>query len=455
MDAQEMEKERELGGTEKSWCKAVPGGTGIMVVAVAISRPIELSFLRTALQKLQDSNQILRAKLPLQRGVESFTISLAPYVEIESFDAVETSEILSRRIGASGEVSPFERLVEHDLNRNPWAVQAGSSAAAPAPVFFAATYAVPESETTIVSLRLHSAVCDRTTSSSVLWWLLGLLAEIEDGDGGERTAHPGIEEMTIMATAGKPFWARGRDILGYSFNFTRSACLPFQNTALPRSSAIARMVLTAAETSDLLSACKSRGVKLCGVLTAAMLLAALSSKHLPAGRSESYTVITMIDCRKFLDPKLDSLDLGFYNSAIQNAYSVREGEDLWEVADRCHGSLSKAIDGNRHITDMADLNLLMRKAIDNPILTPSSSMRTALLSVFEETVVYEPCHIYRRAGVEEFIACSSVHGVGPSVAVFDSIRDGQLQCDCLYPTPLHSREQIQALVDHAKSILVG
>lgn len=63
-------------------------------------------------------------------------------------------------------------------------------------------------------------------------------------------------------------------------------------------------------------ACKSRGVKLCGVLTAAMLLAAVSSKHLPAGRSENYTVITMIDCRKFLDPRLDSLDLGMTISDV-------------------------------------------------------------------------------------------------------------------------------------------
>jgi hypothetical protein len=36
---------------------------------------------------------------------------------------------------------------------------------------------------------------------------------------------------------------------------------------------------------------------------------------------------------------------------------------------------------NRHFLDMADLNFL--KAIDNPGLTPSSSLRTALLSVFE------------------------------------------------------------------------
>jgi hypothetical protein len=46
------------------------------------------------------------------------------------------------------------------------------------------------------------------------------------------------------------------------------------------------------------------------------------------------------------------------------------------------------------------------------------------------------------------------HGVGPSIAIFDTIRDGLLDCVCVYPAPLHSREQMQELVDTMKAVLV-
>ena len=103
---------------------------------------------------------------------------------------------------------------------------------------------------------------------------------------------------------------------------------------------------------------------------------------------------------------------------------------------------------------MSDLNYLMCKAIENPGLTPSSSLRTALISVFEDPVVVDSGEMHGEIGVEDFVGCASAHGVGPSIAVFDTIRNGMLDCACIYPSPLHSREQIQGLIDHMKRILV-
>lgn len=103
---------------------------------------------------------------------------------------------------------------------------------------------------------------------------------------------------------------------------------------------------------------------------------------------------------------------------------------------------------------MADLNFLMCKAIENPGLTPSSSLRTAILSVFEDTVVDNSGKKQKDVGVEDYMGCASIHGVGPSIAIFDTIRDGSLDCVCVYPSPLHSREQMQEVFGKVKDILI-
>lgn len=69
-------------------------------------------------------------------------------------------------------------------------------------------------------------------------------------------------------------------------------------------------------------------------------------------------------------------------------------------------------------------------------------------------MIEESSESHQEIGLEDYVGCSSVHGVGPTVAVFDTIRDGRLDCTCVYPSPLHSREQIEGLIDEMKRILV-
>ncbi|GLT40665.1 hypothetical protein SLA2020_329380 [Shorea laevis] len=111
--------------------------------------------------------------------------------------------------------------------------------------------------------------------------------------------------------------------------------------------------------------------------------------------------------------------------------------------------------GGRHFSDMADLNFLMLKAIENPALTSSSSLRSCFMTVFEDTVIDNSDNKRQDVGLEDYMGCASVHGIGPSIGVFDTIRDGRLDCVCVYPAPLHSREQMQELVDGMKSVLVA
>lgn len=146
--------------------------------------------------------------------------------------------------------------------------------------------------------------------------------------------------------------------------------------------------------------------------------------------------------------------LGFYHSAILNTHDVGGGETLWELANRCYMSFSNAKKSNKHFTDMSDVNFLMCKAIENPGLTKASSLRTSLISVFEDPVMDDSNEMHQELGLEDYVGCSSVHGIGPSIAIFDTVRDGLLDCACVYPSPLHSREQMQELIDHMKKILV-
>lgn len=129
-------------------------------------------------------------------------------------------------------------------------------------------------------------------------------------------------------------------------------------------------------------------------------------------------------------------------------------ENIWDLANRCYTSFADAKKNNKHFSDMSDLNFLMCKAIENPSLTPSSSLRTALISVFEDPIIDDSIDMHQRIGLEDYVLCASVHGVGPSIAIFDTIRNGCLDSAFVYPVPLHSKEQMQELIDHMRRILV-
>ncbi|WOL15662.1 hypothetical protein Cni_G24443 [Canna indica] len=437
---------RSFGGTEYSWFRAVHGGTGVTVLALLLSRPVSLPALDSALRRLQTSHPLLRSHLTTASGSPdqpSFSVPSSPSLSLSSLTARDVVR------HPTPPASPLLAVLEHELNKNPW-----SDPALSRPVLHATVYDAPEPARAAVALRLHTAACDRTAAVAVLKELLDLMA----GSGGSEPEglNREIEELIPKQDAWKPFWARGKDLLGYSLNALRASTLQFEDTGGRRRSEVVRLVLCVDDTEKLLTECKERGLKLCAVMSAAAMVSTHASKHFENNQQyETYSVVTLIDCRKYLNPVLHDHNIGFYHSAIINTHSIHGGEGLWEVAMRCQNSYSNAMNNKKHLTDIGDVNFLMCRAIDNPQLTPSSSLRTALISVFEEQVVYEPSRLLQELGVEDYVGCASAHGVGPSIAVFDTIRDGQLDCACVYPSPLHSRKQIEELVENMKMILTG
>ncbi|XP_059463493.1 uncharacterized protein LOC132192235 [Corylus avellana] len=446
-------KSRPVGGTEYGLWRAVPGGTGIAVLALLVSKAPDILRLQNAIDKLQNLHPILKSRLILHSNTVSFNTSPAPFVQIKSHS---TLECLSSPENHSN-ISPFHLVLEHELNQNTWSSSCSNTADM---LFFASIYALPNTKWVVV-LRLHLSAFDRTTAASLLRELLVLMGEGEEGEEThkEMAMSLGIEDLIPRGKAKKKaLWTRGVDMLSYSVSSLSLTNLKFQDPRSPRSSQVVRLQINQSETHRILAGCKSRGIKLSGALVAAGLIAAYASKRRADNQGKKYGVTTLVDCRSILDPPLSSHHFGFYHAAILNTHVMKGGEKLWELAQKMYMAFANSKKCNKHLSDMADLNFLMCKAIENPGLTPASSLRVSFMSVFEDPVIINDHDHDQPAtdqlGLEDYMWCASVHGVGPSIAIFDTIRDGCLDCACVYPAPLHSREQIQELVDTMKAVLV-
>ncbi|KAK4759583.1 hypothetical protein SAY87_022714 [Trapa incisa] len=454
---------RPVGGTEYSWCKAVPVGTGVTVLALLLAKPVDSSLLLSALRRLQDSRPILRSKLHFDAATASFSFLTPPHSDlgISAFDLESTARILEGSGQLDGPApSRFNLILEHEMGRNTWR-DVDHSSDRDWDLLHASVYSLEEARWVVV-VRVHTAACDRAAATAVMKELLPLL--LVDGGGAATNGIDGeekkgvnaeIEKLIPAGKAVKPFWARGVNLLGYSLNSLRMSNIDFIDPTSPRISQVVRLQMNSDNTRRLLTGCESRGIKLCGALAAAALIAAHSSKNLPANKWEKYAVVTLTNCRPILDPPLPSNSAGFYHSAILNSHDICRGEKLWELAQRTYASFADAKDNSKHFSDMGDLNFLMCRAIENPGLTPSASMRTAFISVFEDSVIDESSPLQQEIRLEDYMICSSVHGVGPSIALFNTVRNGQLDCACVYPSPLHSREQIAGLVNEIMRILIN
>ncbi|XP_022748150.1 uncharacterized protein LOC111297800 [Durio zibethinus] len=461
-------KGRAVGGTEHSWCRAVLGGTGIAVLAILSSKNPDISRLRNALHQLQNSHPILRSRLHYNPSANDFYFvsSPSPFIQIKSFNHSTTSSILENFYNQENQnVSPLHPILEHELNQNAWNNSHPNhpSFSTKHDIFFASIYALPGARWVLV-LRLHASACDRTTAVSLLRELLTLMGAVEEETGSQQGQKEimmnkgevslAIEDLIPKGKVKKTLWARGVDMLGYSVNSLRLTNLKFKDAKSPRSTQVVRLLISPDDTERILAGCKARGIKLCGALGAAGLIAAHSSKCRSDHQKKKYGVVTLTDCRSILEPPLSNHNFGFYHSAILNTHVIRGGEKLWELANKMYTAFTNYKSCNRHLSDMADLNFLMCRAIENPGLTSSSSLRTSLMSVFEDTVIDESNDQQKQVGLEDYMGCASAHGIAPSIAIFDTIRDGRLDCICVYPSPLHSREQMQELVDTMKCVLV-
>lgn len=252
-------KSRRAGGTESSWCKAVPGGTGITVLALLLSKPLDFPVFQTALHKIQNAHPILNSKLHYDHATNSWSYNTfpSPQLQIQSFDLSSTSEILQGFLNDPNQtsISPFHLILEHEMNRNSW-IRPDPSSNTDWELFFVTVYALPGDKYT-VTLRLHTSVCDRMTAVSLLRKLVELMAVDEQGMQWEiekrMEVNLGIEDYVPSGKGNKPIWARGVDMLGYSLNSFRLSNLNFLDTDSPRSSRVVRLQINPEDTQKILA----------------------------------------------------------------------------------------------------------------------------------------------------------------------------------------------------------
>eukprot|EP00897_Mesotaenium_endlicherianum_P000212 jgi/Mesen1/10191/ME000076S09695 len=339
-------------------------------------------------------------------------------------------------------------------------------------------YRMPHGRSLVI-LRAHTCACDRVSAGAVTGDLLAALdLEVNDGEGSvddapggvssaeendkvaeeaskkefDQIKYPTVEEAIPKGQANKPFWAHGVDVIGYGLSSRRHACLKFEKPEAPRRSALIRSGLSKADTDALLAVCEKERTNLYGALSAALLKAAAASKQL-GSRQEAMAITTLLDCRPLLAPPLPSDAVGFYHSALLNTHQVSEHAPFWDLARRCSGALDNALKHRKHFTDMGDLNMLMTQAMQHPHLTPAASLRTSMLVAFRD-ILFERMQAYsEKLGIEDYVGCSSIHGVGPCLAIFDSVREDGLHLANVYVAPLHSRAQMKAVVADMMLIL--
>lgn len=248
---------RTVGGTEYSWCKAVPGGTGATVLALLLTKPPDINLLKNNLHRLQKAHPILLSKLRYSPAANNFSF-LTPStstLEIQKFSLEFTSRIFE----SSTAPSRFHAIVEHEMNTMTWRPagpewgnEEGDDGGGD-DVMFASCYDVEEGKWAVV-LRLHTAACDRVAAAALLRQLLKMLGEegemeVEGTKGGVGLT---VEEYVPAAKAHKRFWTRGIDMLGYSLNSFRLSNFEFQDSVSPRSSQVIRLQMNAQDTDCLL-----------------------------------------------------------------------------------------------------------------------------------------------------------------------------------------------------------
>ncbi|KAJ9549106.1 hypothetical protein OSB04_021649 [Centaurea solstitialis] len=307
-------KTRALGGTEQNWFKAVAGGTGITALALQISNEPNISLFKKSLEKIQNDHPSLNSMLHknTSNGSPCFIINPPiPSIRLTIVTESETSELLRTLMshGSNESVSPLHLILEHELNTNEWSDTTGRSLCmGGVPLWYANAYTLPDHKWALV-FRLHAGICDRTTAVSLLKELKEAMREKEGGY--KEKGNMGIEELIPSGKAKKTLWSHGKDMMAYSLNSVRFTNLKFKDVKSPRRSEVVRLKMNTQETHMLLTGCKVRGIKLCGVLAAATLLAAYSSKRNSSNNHRrKYGVIFLNDCRSYLQPSLSIHEFG-------------------------------------------------------------------------------------------------------------------------------------------------
>ncbi|CAI7892234.1 unnamed protein product [Closterium sp. NIES-54] len=172
-----------------------------------------------------------------------------------------------------------------------------------------------------------------------------------------------------------------------------------------------------------------------------------------------------IGCRTILDPPLPQTALGEYMSMLPLKQEVSEKLPFWDVATSISAHAESALQRQQQFTDMPVLELLFSTAMKMPSLSPDHSLRTCFITAGMLAPLKVNWQISKpdaEAGVEARAEAThltgmgsepiqleqvlgpvvSAHGVGPAIAIPDTLSDGVLRLSFVFVTPLFTRERM-------------
>jgi len=455
---------RPLGLTEANWCRALDGGTGTCIIGILLAKSIGVAPIQASLSVILAAQPLLRAQIVDKQGQLCFDINDNVLLDIEIINqkALQPVENIDRSAQ-----EPWLQIVEDEMNTT-------FSLQKPFRVIEARLYRFPNTDSLII-LKLHPAAADYVSAvgitSQLLKHLHNFVMAEENGEDLQELIDrrlsielekrlemheeipTSVEDAIPPGKARKPFWAHGLDVLGYGLSAFRHAILPLENVVDNRKSRILIADFGESATSKMLQMCESKSSDLNGLLIAASLRTVTKFKGV-GSRGEHYASVILLNCRSMLEPVIPDSTAGFYHSGILKTFHATETEPLWNLATRITRDVNEAVKNRKHFTDMGDLNMLMVQAMGHPALTPSASMRTALVTNVREPPSYDADkESISYLKLRDWVTCSSINGVGPCLALYPDFRYGFLRVSFVYCSPLFSAETMHKLVDDISSML--
>ncbi|KAH8967046.1 hypothetical protein BDL97_03G057500 [Sphagnum fallax] len=457
---------RLMGTSEENWTKSTALGTGLAVFAIALRRSLEVRWVTEAAREVMEQHSLLRAQaVQNAKGKLAFQVSseaASPLVEVLPWPSRELASssclsgvlVLPDDEGDNAFSLALDQVIRQEMNA-PFLNSEGKPSL-PLDLFQIHVYSEPSQSQTIIIMRFHSSGLDRPSAVTVVQEFFTALNAIVDGAAPQLSDNPGtsvllapIEELIPKGKASKNFLQKGLDTVGYALNAKKYALLPFQPNYTdqrkePFHSDFLTYTLGRAGTLDLLGACKQENTTLAGALAAAFLKAASNMKEIKDQKKDEFNFTSLVDCRCHFEPTLPECVMGNYVSGIPQTQQVKENMTFWDVARAVSSTTEKELSKYRHFSELPVINLLFSQVLKHPGVTPGSSMRTALFSLFVDKPLEGKWKDVEKLNVAATCGpMPSMHGVGPCFSVTEMLMEGPDLCVSLvYAQPVFNRDQM-------------
>lgn len=468
---------RFLGAAEDNWTKSTAGGTGIVAFGALFNQVIDSLHVTAAAQELLDCHALLRAqivenakgKLCLQTSDSS---SAAHHVQEKSWPSVEEENYAGVIIFPGDNHDKRGSLALHKLINEELNVNFLNSDGKPSPplhIFHVNVYVNQSRRQTVIVLKLHSGALDRPSGCLIAQEFLSTLnLAVEGRLSSNRTKDVKsedslplpVEELIPKGKASKGFLQKGVDAVGYAYSSKKYSLLPFEPSVNSFSKTTFQSNFVSASlgnqgTASFFAACEKEKVTYAVALSAAFLKTVAAMKELKEKKLDEFSYTCVMDCRGSLEPKLGESVLGNYSLGIPQNEKVKDGVEFWEFARQVADSIDKDVGKAKQFSEMAVLGMLFSQVMKHPSLTPSSSLRTALFTLFVDPPMKAQWKGVSELGLVGTLGpFSSMHFVGPCFCLGEALLEGpELILSLIYPCPIYSQSQILGILQSAIDLL--